>query len=407
MKPAPWFLEHGVQVFPVKPRDKEPACKSWDDYRCSKQEAARLVNYGVVLGMLAVADSDSPETEAWAQRFLPPTPLQVTTGRGRHRYYRLNGPAPHFFHRSGLTIEFRHAGQYVVGPGSVHKSGSVYRADAWSWRMEDVPFFPAASFLWDDRPPSERGSTGGGAPLTLPPVVKAGERHDLLFKLMRSLQARGVEDVETLLRVLKVENKAKCRPPIDESELERYIRRVAKYRDRPGFERDAQSPGLLINGLVEDVGLTLEAAVAASGAALDVPAGLRKGFEPEGPARPFSQPKQPSQPRLGKNEDSTDQKEAPRSVDSTDRLVCFKCEHSWLPKRKTLPKTCPNCRSTTWNRGVISLDENDDEGDVIDLDAGQEDSDEIIDEDWGRENDEVIDLDEGDDLLEAIDEDVE
>jgi rubrerythrin len=32
------------------------------------------------------------------------------------------------------------------------------------------------------------------------------------------------------------------------------------------------------------------------------------------------------------------------------RVVCQKCGHKWLPLNKKLPKHCPNCHTTIWNK---------------------------------------------------------
>lgn len=266
---ARWFLDHKVNVFPIKSRDKVPACPSWDDYAATKDEVTRWSNYGVALGFtFGVVDSDTPEVEAWvaaqvAARHIPVTPLMVRTARGIHRYYRLGGAAPHFIHRAGFTIEFRNVGQYVVGPGSVHSTGHVYAVADWSWTLEDVPFFPRETFQWEDRPEGERGSADGQA-LVIPPVIKAGERHDVLFKLMRSLQAHGIDDAEQLLTVLRAENRAKCVPPVDDGELTKYIRRVARYKDKPNFTRTDVADGETLAGILIDQGASIEAAIAAA-----------------------------------------------------------------------------------------------------------------------------------------------
>lgn len=258
-----WFLDQGIRVFPIKHRDKVPACASWDDYKATRAEAAAWTNYGVALGELGVVDSDSPEIEAWVAAHVPDTPFKVRTARGVHRYYRLLSATTHFIHRAGHTIEFRNTGQYVVGPGSVHPNGALYSVDSWSWDLKDVPFFQVNEFLWDDRPEGERGSADGQT-LQLPPVIYAGERHDLLFKLMRSLQARGIEDIEQLLIVLRTENQAKCQPPIEEPELTTYIRRVARYKDRADFVRLEMVDARDMAGSLFEAGVSAEAALAAA-----------------------------------------------------------------------------------------------------------------------------------------------
>lgn len=255
---ALWFFDNRIRVFPIKPRDKEPACKSWDDFDAPREAVARFVNYGVALGILGVVDSDSHEAEEWVAANVPPTPFTVSTGRGKHRYYRLtiskNRPSledvPHFIHRAGLTIEFRHRGQYVVGPGSIHSSGAVYQPSDWSWNIYDLPFFPIDDLDWDDRPMEARGSADG-QPFLMPPEIKAGERHDMLFRFMRSLQARGITNVDVLLAALHAENEMRCKPPVARGELERYIRRVSRHPDRRGFDRVPQEEWTMLAGMLE------------------------------------------------------------------------------------------------------------------------------------------------------------
>jgi len=276
MTPALWFYDNGIGVFPIKTRGKEPACASWDDYRCTRDQASRLQNYGVPLGRLGVADSDTPETEVWNARYLVETPFKVQTARGRHRYYRLRGPLPKYIHRDGHTIEFRNRGQYVIGPNSIHPTGVIYTASDWSWHWEDIPYFPA-DFIFDDRPPAARGSSDG-APYRLPPVIFVGERHDQMFKLMRSLQARGVP-LAGVLAACHLENLAKCRPPIDREELDRYLRRVFCQPDQAGFTRMPQSAWDICSGLIE-VGLSNEAVLVACRS-------VEPGFDPMQPAPPL------------------------------------------------------------------------------------------------------------------------
>lgn len=253
--PQEWFLAHSVSVFPIRAGTKTPACASWDDYQAVSAQAARWSSYGVVLGTLAVVDTDDPESEHWVARYCPETPFVVVTARGLHRYYRQRCPSPKYIHRDGLTVEHRNVGQYVIGPGSTHPSGLVYRARDWSWDWRDVPFFPA-SFDFDDRPQHERASEVG-ARFRLPPVIRAGERHDELFRLLRSLVARGVRTDDAIRLVLHV-NQTHCQPPVDEAELTRYARRVARVRDRATFTRVDGAVGVdLASGLL-DVGLDVD-----------------------------------------------------------------------------------------------------------------------------------------------------
>jgi hypothetical protein len=251
MTPILWFYDNRIGIFPLKPREKTPACKSWDDYSCTREQAATFVNYGVRLGPFVVVDSDSTAAESWVATHLPSTPFRVRTARGWHRYYRLLGTIPKLIHRDGLTIECRNHGQYVVGPGSVHPTGFVYVAERWSWRVEDIPFFPSP-FQFDDRGVESRGSASGQS-FALSEFVEAGERHDEMWKLLRSLMARTVP-AEVAISVCQIENLERCRPPIPTNELTTYLRRVSKQPHTMEFGPPLQGWDLV--GRLFEVGLS-------------------------------------------------------------------------------------------------------------------------------------------------------
>ncbi len=238
---AVWFIDNGIGVFPIKTRSKEPACRSWDDFVSTREDAARYKNYGVRLATwIGVIDTDSPESEAFiglqiSTGVIPNTPFVVRGARGLHRYYRLRRAyTPKFLHREGLTIEFRNAGQYVVGPGSIHPSGVVYTAAEWSWTLTDVPFFPD-EFVFDDRPGAANfdGRQINTAAYVFPDEVTSGERHDALFKLLRSFKALG-NDYESTRVLISLANQNRCNPPLKENHtFEAWCKRAWDNPDRP------------------------------------------------------------------------------------------------------------------------------------------------------------------------------
>lgn len=246
MNYAQWHFDSGFVVFPLKPRTKEPACRSWDDYTCEREAVTGWPSYGVGLRGWLVVDTDDTPAEQLAAASMPDTPFRVKTARGMHRYYRLVGTkkypidsVPHFIHRDGLTIEARHGqGHYVVGAGSVHPSGAIYRVADWSWNVHDVPFFPVDDIEWDDRPREVRGSIAG-EPYRFPEVVRAGERHDQLFRLLRSMKGSGV-DRESTRDVVHEANVHRCDPPLAENrDFERWFERQWNKPDRPFAPRDS------------------------------------------------------------------------------------------------------------------------------------------------------------------------
>jgi hypothetical protein len=252
-------------VFPVNGKvPAVPKGTSQFDYRCPRAKAATFTNYGVPLGQcragwIVVVDTDNPGAESWVSAHLPDTPFQVRTKRGRHRYFRSYGRLPAFIYRDGHTIENKGKGFYVIGPGSLHPSGVTYTADEWSWRWDDLPYFPS-DLLFDDRPPDQRGSSEG-EPYKIPPLIASGEgRHHQMFLLMRALAARGVP-LDGALKICRAENKSRCRPPLDATELDEYLTRMHNHRDRESFTRTPQTGWVLAAGLLT-IGLTVEATIA-------------------------------------------------------------------------------------------------------------------------------------------------
>ena len=100
-------------------------------------------------------------------------------------------------------------------------ASSTVRRD-WSWRWNDIPFFPDG-FVFDD------GTCGTfsapGQPLALPEAVFKQERHDTLHKIIRSLAARGVP-LDAALAVCRLENLTRCRPPLADNPLDKDIDRT-------------------------------------------------------------------------------------------------------------------------------------------------------------------------------------
>jgi len=272
-----WFLDQRVRVFPIRQGSKEPACKSWDDFECTREEAAAFTNYGVALGPVGygVCDTDTPESEEWAAAHLPHTPFKVRTARGVHRYYRLLNPAPKFIHRDELTIEFRNAGQYVLGPGSLHPSGAVYVADDWSWRLQEVPIFSVEAFEWDDRPYHTRGSAVGSTDgYKTPDEIKAGQRHDEMYRMCRALKIRGVP-VEGATQACIIENQIRCKPPLPQRAIQKHLHRVYHQPNRSGWIGYKMDAWGMFNTLAES-GFSRDALVAAAQS-------MDPSFDPENP----------------------------------------------------------------------------------------------------------------------------
>lgn len=69
-------------------------------------------------------------------------------------------------------------------------------------------------------------------PFHLPDKIPAGDRHEVLHKLLRSQKARGIS-FEAAKATIEIENRDRCDPPLPEKDLE--VQRWWDEPDRPGF----------------------------------------------------------------------------------------------------------------------------------------------------------------------------
>lgn len=136
---APQLARHGWAVFPLAPVSKEPLSGSRGhldatadaDLVQSWVKRVPTANVGVRPGPnQCVLDVDDPaQFERWRRDHgltdLPPT-RTVRTRSGSHRYFALPGQVRLSGGVAGVFDTKQHSG-YVVGPGSVHPTGKLYR----------------------------------------------------------------------------------------------------------------------------------------------------------------------------------------------------------------------------------------------------------------------------------------
>ncbi|MGJ4971515.1 phage/plasmid primase, P4 family [Bradyrhizobium sp. HKCCYLRH1073] len=136
------FVERGLPVLPLVGRQKRPAIKrGLKAASTDKNELKRYfrknprANYGICTGgtsNIFVLDIDGPTGRRSLAKLIAehgslPKTVTVLTGEGEHRYFRGTGtPIKNSAGSLGEGLDVRGDGGYVVGPGSVHPSGSVY-----------------------------------------------------------------------------------------------------------------------------------------------------------------------------------------------------------------------------------------------------------------------------------------
>mgnify|MGYP001600830688 CR=1 FL=1 len=69
----------------------------------------------------------------------------------------------------------------------------------------------------------------------IPEHIGQGDRHETIYKFLRSQKARGAS-LEVALAGCHQLNKSQCKPPIEHGELDAYLRRVWTQDDSPAFE---------------------------------------------------------------------------------------------------------------------------------------------------------------------------
>jgi len=230
----------GLSVIPLKPNSKMPDLDSWEQFQTTRPTEddlrvwfgnGELRNIGIVLGRVsgvAVIESDTPKAESWCKDNLDATPMQTRSARGVHRYYRRPPMAEVIPSKirttSGLEIEVKRDGQYVVGPGSVHPSGHIYtEIGTWPTTLNDLPLLPVDLMF------GEAGSTSTKRAEPLPQTLSQGSRNDLLFREGCKLRRLGW-DAEEIATALKGVNDQRCDPPLGASEVEGIARSCCRYQ---------------------------------------------------------------------------------------------------------------------------------------------------------------------------------
>jgi len=143
------YAAAGYQVFPLKPRSKEPATRR-GLYEASSNTAtlrrwftgAHPYNIAIRTGVpsgVFVLDVDGEQgfssLAELVERYgyLPPT-LTSTTGKGRHFWFKARGPISCSVGKVAPGIDIRGDGGYVVAPPSIHPNGAIYR-----WATDEPP----------------------------------------------------------------------------------------------------------------------------------------------------------------------------------------------------------------------------------------------------------------------------
>ena len=176
--------------------------------------------------------------------------IVVKSGGGLHPYWKLEEPI-HLKAKDGLKTakaQLRHLASSVadVVDESVSEPARVLRIpgstnfkkeygeprtvslESCSGRVYTLKQFQEAI----GKPPTVAAPTGYSAPDT----IAQGDRHDALYRLLRSQKARNVNK-EVAIDGCHSMNKHQCKPPIETKSLDAYLRRVWDQPDDPEFAK--------------------------------------------------------------------------------------------------------------------------------------------------------------------------
>ncbi len=259
------------KIFPVDPATKRPLIKAWDRL-AEEREQGDWPAYGIPTGDLnaiVVIDVDfrNGGEDSWVSLYheynLFSTYSVKTGGGGRHYYYKIP--------RAGIRgcklvkhgypgIDFQATGQFVIGPGSLHPSGSRYEILNDSNLAELPQSFIA---LLDSKTELEECAKSTSIPpesqwptlerrleralkyvARMPGAVSGHDGHGATLKVALAL-VKGFALTERLAsKVLQCQYNPKCSPPWSEAELAHKIESAAQstkvplgymYSDSPAY----------------------------------------------------------------------------------------------------------------------------------------------------------------------------
>jgi hypothetical protein len=203
------YAKKGFAVFPLKYRDKVPLTRN--GCKDATTDAAQIkawwqqhpnANIGLATGTVShnvfVIDLDIDEDRGidgyhsltdWQREHgdFPETWTAITGRGGYHMYFRGDGKIKN---RAGIIdgVDIRGNGGYVVAPPSIHKNGRRYE---WEYSPDEFELAKADNnvmyFLNHD---DHRQS----ASFTMPNIVSAGQRNQMLFRFACMMQAKGASD---------------------------------------------------------------------------------------------------------------------------------------------------------------------------------------------------------------------
>lgn len=216
-----------------------------------------LVNCGELYAIFVDIDFKTiseADARATLERFPLKPSIVVASGGGLHIYFMLKEPldlqqeadrAKGLLRRLALSLDGDLApaepARILRVPGTLNYKYTPPR------RVLVEVFNPDRAYNvcdFDDMLPEEPEpmTNGNGRGFTVGEKIKDGERNTTLYKLARSMKAKGLSGA-AILAALRAENQAKCEPPLPDTEVEKIAEHATEQPDRPEFVATGNSNG--------------------------------------------------------------------------------------------------------------------------------------------------------------------
>ncbi|MBW8036371.1 MAG: DUF3987 domain-containing protein, partial [Planctomycetes bacterium] len=166
----------------------------------------------------------------------PPDTIEcLTGGGGRHLYFaHPGGDVRNSAGTLGEGLDVRGHHGYVVAPPSNHASGGEYR-----WKADPRAVELAVCPQWVlGKNVSKSKTTGENEHGE---AIAEGKRNDVLTSLAGTMRNRGLGHA-AILAALQAENAEKCKPPLDDAEVEQIARSVSRYEPQTKSEWEPPAP---------------------------------------------------------------------------------------------------------------------------------------------------------------------
>ncbi len=232
----PW-TSHGVKDATVD----QNIIKSW----WRKWPSANIgIASGAMSGFFAL-DVDGRKGWDYLEKMGWPKTIQSKTHKGAHFIFQYPGfPVTNQVKKIAEDLDVRGDGGYIVAPPSQHASGSQYK---WSPGRgpNELNAAPAPKWLLDAlRHPSVNRVSH---PLR-GEIIEEGRRNSHLMSIAGSLRKQKLSE-ESIFAALLQENREKCRPCLDESEVKKIAESASRYDPEPTRTSESTKVLQLVSGI--------------------------------------------------------------------------------------------------------------------------------------------------------------